>query len=163
MLTANGELLSSLVDPNGMEVRYYRNGRIITYTPAQAKFLFETTYQVDWGADPASGIEKKGSFHDVIVPEMVKIFNQSYTLHCNEIKHGGASYDVTWLYNKDFYSIYYAGTEANGHLDWHTWVLGSIMWMTNLTATPCCNSIGNHERNYSLVWVSLTPVRLALF
>lgn len=124
MLTADGDILGSLVDPNGMEVRYYRNGNVITYTPNQAKFLFETTYEADWGADPASGMETKGSFHDVIVPEMVKIFNQSYTLHCNEIKHGGASYDVTWPYDKDFYSIYYAGTEANGHLDWHTWVVG---------------------------------------
>jgi len=124
MLTADGPLLSSLISPKGMETRYFRNGNIVAYAPDQASFLFETTYQANWGNDPASGVEKSGSFHEVVVPELIKIFNQPYTLHCNEIRHGGASYVVTWPYDRDFYSIYYAGTEANGYLDWHTWVLG---------------------------------------
>lgn len=124
MLNADGTLLSSLVSPNGMEVRYFRDGTAITYSPYQAGFLFETTYQADWGAEPGSGLEKTGSFHDVIVPAMVKVFNQPYTLHCNEIRHGGATYEVKWLYGKDFYSIHFAGTQANGFLDWHTWVVG---------------------------------------
>lgn len=124
MLNADGALLGSLVSPNGMEVRYFRNGTAITYSPYQAGFLFETTYQADWGADPASGLEKTGSFHDVVVPALVKVFNQPYTLHCNEIRHGGATYEVKWPYGKDFYSIHFAGTQANGFLDWHTWVVG---------------------------------------
>lgn len=124
MLSADGELLGSLVSPNSMEVRYYRDGTVITYTPEQAKFLFETTFEADWGADPASGMDKTGSFHDVIVPELVRLFNQPYSLHCNEIRHGGASYNVTWPYDRDFYSIHFAGTEPNGYLDWHTWVAG---------------------------------------
>lgn len=124
MLGADGALLSSLVGPNGMEVRYFHNGTAVTYSPYQAGFLFETTFQANWGSHPASGLEKLGSFHDVVVPDLVKIFNQPYTLHCNEIRHGGASYDITWPYKKDFYSIYYMGTEANGFLDWHTWVVG---------------------------------------
>jgi len=124
MLSADGALLSSLVTPNGVEVRYFRNGNAIMYTPYQASFLFETTFAPNWGDDPASGIEKLGSFHDVIVPELVKIFNQPYTMHCNEIRHGDATYEVTWPYQKDFYSIHFAGTEQNGYLDWHTWVVG---------------------------------------
>jgi len=124
MLSADGALFSSLVTPNGMEVRYFRNGNAIIYTPYQASFLFETTFAPNWGDDPASGIEKMGSFHDVIVPELVKIFSLPYTMHCNEIRHGGASYEVTWPYQKDFYSIHFTGTEQNGYLDWHTWVVG---------------------------------------
>lgn len=124
MLNADGALLSSLVSPNGMEVRYFRNGTAITYSPYQAGFLFETTYQADWGAEPGSGLEKTGSFHDVVVPALVKVFNQPYTLHCNEIRHGGATYEVKWPYSKDFYSIYFAGTEQYSYMDWHTWVVG---------------------------------------
>lgn len=124
ILTADGPLLGSLISPKGVETRYFRNGNIITYTPYQAGFLFETTYQAQWGSDPASGQEKTGSFHDVVVPELVKIFDQTYTLHCNEIHHGGASYSIIWPYSKDFYSIYFEGTEANGYMDWHTWVVG---------------------------------------
>ncbi len=124
MLTSNGELLGSLVSPNGMEVRYIRYGDPITYTAEQAKFLFETTFEANWGAEPGSGQDKVGSFHDVIVPELVKIFNQSYALYCNELKHGGATYELEWPYDGDFYSIYFPGTETNGNLDWHTWAIG---------------------------------------
>lgn len=122
---ADGEVLSSLVSPSsGMDVSYFHNGALANYDPQQAKFLFETTYDMDWGVDPASGIEKAGPFHEVIVPALVKIFNQPYTLHCNELKYGGASYPVNFPYDKDFYSIYFPGTETNGYLDWQTWVVG---------------------------------------
>jgi hypothetical protein len=124
MLNANGASFSPLVSPNGMAVRYFRDAAPITYTAHQATFLFETTYQAPWGIEPGSGLEKKGSFHDVVVPQLVNTFNTAYTLHCNEIRHGGATYQITWPYNKDFYSIYYPGTEQNGYLDWRTWVVG---------------------------------------
>jgi hypothetical protein len=123
--TADGQLLASLVSPtNGMDVAFFHNGNVINYDQTHAKFLFETTYQANWGNEPGSGAEKDGSFHDVVVPELVKIFNEPYTLRCNELKYGGASYPVTFPYKKDFYSIYYPGTTANGNMDWHTWVAG---------------------------------------
>jgi len=124
MLTADGALLSSLVSPNGLEVRLFHTSDPITYTAYQAQFLFETTFEANWGSHPASGQDKKGSFHAVVVPELVKVFNTNYTLHCNEIRHGGASYPITWPYQKDFYSIYYAGSDQNGNMDWLTWVVG---------------------------------------
>jgi len=123
--SADGQLLASLVSPtDGMDVAFFHNGNVINYDQAHAKFLFETTYQANWGNEPGSGAEKDGSFHDVVIPELVKIFNQPYTLHCNELKYGGASYPVTFPYKKDFYSIYYPGTDANGNMDWRTWVAG---------------------------------------
>ena len=123
--TNDGALLSSLVSPSsGMDVAFYHKGNVVNYDQEHAKFLFETTYEADWGAQPASGEEKVGSFHDVVVPELVKSFGQPYTLYCNELKHGGASYPVTFPYKKDYYSIYYPGTDANGNMDWHTWVVG---------------------------------------
>lgn len=125
ILTSDGPLLSSHVSPSrGMDVAYYRDGTVITYKPEHAKFLFETTFQVDWGTEPGSGAMKRGSFHDVVLPELVSIFNQPYTLHCNELKHGGATYEMVWEYESEFYSIYFPGTQANGNLDWHTWVMG---------------------------------------
>ncbi len=123
--TEDGELLASLVSPaSGMEVSYFHNGTAIKYDQNQAKFLFETTYPANWGADPASGAEKVGPFHEVVVPALVKIFSQPYTLSCNELKYGGASYPVKFPYNKDYYSIYFPGTQANGNMDWQTWVAG---------------------------------------
>ena len=125
VLTSDGPLLSALVSPQrGMDVGYFRDGTVINYKPEHAKFLFETTFEVNWGTGPGSGAEKIGSFHDVVVPELVKAFNQPYTLHCNELKHGGATYELAWPYEGDFYSVYFPGTESNGFLDWHTWVVG---------------------------------------
>lgn len=123
--TKNGEVLASLVSPaSGMEVSYFHNGTAIKYDQNQAKFLFETTYEANWGPDPASGAEKTGSFQNVVVPALVKFFGHPYTTHCNEIKYGGASYDVSFPYDKGYYSIYFPGTEANGFMDWQTWVAG---------------------------------------
>jgi len=125
ILTSDGPLLSSLVSPSrGMDVAFFRDGTVITYKPEHAKFLFETTFEVDWGAEPGSGAAKRGSFHDVVVPELARIFNQPYTLHCNELKHGGATYELAWPYQSEFYSIHFPGTQANGNLDWQTWVMG---------------------------------------
>jgi hypothetical protein len=125
ILKSDGPLLSSLVSPErGMDVAYFRDGTVITYRPEHARFLFETTFEVDWGSEPGSGAMKRGSFHEVIVPELVEIFNKPYTLHCNELKHGGATYEMAWPYQSEFYSIYFPGTQANGNMDWHTWVMG---------------------------------------
>jgi hypothetical protein len=125
ILTSDGPLLSSLVSPaRGMDVAYFRDGTVITYQPEHAKFLFETTFEVDWGTEPGSGAMKRGSFHDVVLPELVRIFNQPYTLHCNELKHGGATYEPVWEYQSEFYSIHFPGTPENGNMDWHTWVMG---------------------------------------
>lgn len=125
VLNSDGPLLASLVSPtNGMDVRWVRYGMVVNYDASQAKFLFDTTFEVDWGVQPGSGEPKVGAFHDVIVPDLQRLFNQTYTLHCNELKHGGATYELSWPYDKDFYSIYFPGTAANGNLDWHTWVAG---------------------------------------
>ncbi|HEX5838425.1 MAG TPA: hypothetical protein VFY26_11390 [Anaerolineales bacterium] len=125
VLNSDGPLLASLVSPSsGLDVAYFHSGTVVNYRPDQAKFLFETTYEVDWGLEPGSGAPKSGSFHDVVVPALVKMFNQPYTLHCNELKHGGATYPVNFPYDRGYYSIYFAGSEANGNLDWQTWVAG---------------------------------------
>ena len=63
ILTSDGELLSSLVSPNGMEVRWVRYGNPVTYGQDQAKFLFETTFEADWGAEPGSGQEPGSDPH----------------------------------------------------------------------------------------------------
>jgi len=125
MLASNGALLGSLVHPaRGMDVRYFRDGNVITYTSEQAKFLYETTFEASWGNEPGSGLPKKGSFHDVVVPDLVEAFNRPYTLHCNELRHGGATYEVVFPYEGNFYAVFFAGTDEFGFLDWHTWAIG---------------------------------------
>lgn len=133
ILNSDGPLLSSLVSPSrGMDVAFFRDGTVITYTPQHAKFLFETTFEVDWGAEPGSGAAVRGAFHEVVLPELVETFSQPYTLHCNELKHGGATYELEWPYEGEFYSVHFPGTAANGNMDWQTWVMG----IENATTKP---------------------------
>jgi hypothetical protein len=124
--TSNGELLASLISPvKGMEARLYRDGRLVTYDRAHAKFLFESTYSVDWGRAPGSGMMTSGAFHDTILPDLKDVFSKTYTLKCNEIQVGGTTYTASWPYTGvNYYSAYYPGTTANSNMDWHTWLLG---------------------------------------
>lgn len=123
--TSNGTLLASLVSPaHGMEARYYRDGRTVIYDKEHARFLFTSTWQVDWGDAPGSGLPSVGAFHQVILPDLLKLFNSTYTLACNQVQVGGATYQASWPYSANFYSVYYGGTTANGNLDWLTWLVG---------------------------------------
>ena len=124
--TRDGILLASLVSPSlGMDVRLYRNGNVINYDVEHAKFLFETTYQADWGSHFASGEETFGAFHDVIVPSLLQLFAGETIVTCGELKTGGATYIPEWPYpGMDFYSIHFPGTEQYGGMDWQTWAVG---------------------------------------
>ncbi len=123
--TSNGAQLASLVSPlHGMEVRYYRDGRTVTYDQAHARFLFDSTFQVDWGDAPGSGLPTVGAFHQVIIPDLLKLFNSAYTLTCDQVQVGGTTYQATWPYAANYYSIYFGGTQPNGNMDWLTWLVG---------------------------------------
>lgn len=126
IITQNGALLSSLVSPvHGMDVRAFRNGNVINYDQQHAQFVFQTTYQALWGNHPASGLQVQGSFHQIILPELLKVFGQAYTLHCNQLQTGSATYTPQWPYpGQNYYSAYYAGTQGNSNLDWYTWAIG---------------------------------------
>ncbi|HEX2698088.1 MAG TPA: hypothetical protein VHM28_10300, partial [Anaerolineales bacterium] len=77
--TSNGELLASLVSPvHGMDARFYRDGRVVNYDQVHAKFLFESTFQVEWGLAPGSGQMTKGAFHEVILPSLLDLFSKNY-------------------------------------------------------------------------------------
>src|SRR5512146_1940564 len=95
--SSNGSLFASLISPvHGMEARLYRDGRIVTYDQQHAKFVFESTYSVDWGLAPGSGMMTSGAFHETILPDLLDVFNKSYTLACNQLQVGGTTYTAVW-------------------------------------------------------------------
>lgn len=122
----DGPLLASLVSPSrGMDVRFYRDGNVINYDVEHAKFVFETTFQADWGLSYGSGEPTLGAFHEIILPSLQQVFTSNAVLVCNQIKVGGATYQALWLYpGMNYYSVHFPGTDQNGGLDWQTWVMG---------------------------------------
>ncbi len=122
----DGGLLASLVSPSfGMDVRFYRDGNIVNYDVEHAKFVFETTFQADWGLSYGSGEPTLGSFQEIILPALQQVFAPNAVIECNQIKVGGTTYQALWPYqNMNYFSVHYPGTEQNGGLDWQTWAVG---------------------------------------
>jgi hypothetical protein len=122
----DGELLASLVSPSaGLDVRYFRDGRVINYDRQHARFVFESTFQADWGISPGSGEPLVGAFHEIVLPSLQIVFTPSASLQCNQIEIGGATYDAQWPYpGMNFFSVHFPGTEAYGQMDWQTWAVG---------------------------------------
>lgn len=123
--TRDGKLLASIANPKtGVGVRFIRDGNVITYFD-NVKFVFETTYEADWGLGAGSGLPVKGSFQEIVLPSLELLFASNPAVTCNELKVGGATYVPEWPYRgMDFYSIYFPGTDEFGGMDWETWAVG---------------------------------------
>lgn len=135
----DGALLASLVSPsNGMAVRYYRNGNVINYDVEHAKFVFETTFQADWGLSFGSGEPTIGSFQEIILPTLQQVFTPNSLIVCSQLQTGGATYIPEWPYpGMNYYSVYFPGTDEFGQLDWQTWAVG----MENLAGKPAITAL----------------------
>lgn len=122
----NGALFASLVSPtHGVDVRYYRDGKVINYDVEHAKFVFETTFEADWGLSFGSGEPTIGSFQEIVLPTLQQVFTPASLVVCGQLQIGGATYFPEWPYpDLDFYSVYFPGTEEFGKMDWQTWSVG---------------------------------------
>ena len=124
----DGELFASLVSPkHGLDLRYYRYGTLANYTPEEAAWAFKSSYVVDWGNEPGSGFEKKGTFNEVPLPMLIEVFSADHTNHCNDVGSASAFAIEPWPFeysNINFYNIFYPGTEQYGGLDWRSWLVG---------------------------------------
>ena len=127
VLNKNGEQLAGLVSPrHGLTVQYLRGGNSATYTPDKALWLFTSTYQMDWGANPASGQEVKANFHEEVLPKLVDVLGSTYTPACNNVLIGGATYKYQWPFeygNINYYALYHPATAGNDQT-WRTWLVG---------------------------------------
>ena len=130
LVTSNGEALAALVSPaHGMTVRLWRNGNAVTFDQEHAQWVFTSTYEHNWGAAPGSGLDTIGAFHVSVLPKLLDVFNApapGYTLSCNQVQTGGASYDTSWpatYANVNFYSIYKPGPAGNEN-SWRTLLVG---------------------------------------
>lgn len=125
--TSNGDLLASLVSPvHGMDVRLWRYGTAVNYDQAHAKWLFASTYKINWGPAPGSGLNTVGAFHVEVLPKLLDVFNASYELHCNDVGVAAPFALEPWpveYANVNFFNIYKPGS-AGVEFDWRTWLAG---------------------------------------
>lgn len=131
LAAANGDALAALISPlNGVDVRFIRDGRVVNYDRAHFAAVFASTYQVEWGLAPGSGLPMIGSFQEIILPSLRIVFTSSARLACNQVKLGGATYSADWpaeYASVNFYSVHFPGTDQYGGMDWQTWLTGVEM------------------------------------
>ena len=125
--TSNGETLASLVSPaHGMTVYLWRYGIAHTFKQNDARWVFDSTYEHNWGAAPASGIDTIGAFHEVVLPWLQEVFNASYSLTCNSLgmatQYGFNPWPVEYT-NVNYYTVYKPGTPGVD-LDFRYWLVG---------------------------------------
>lgn len=128
LLNSNGDALASLSSPlHGLDLRLWRYGTLVNYDREHAKFLFESTFQVNWGPAPGSGDNTIGSFAQAVLPKLTEVFGASYELHCNDALDLATFSLQPWppeYANVNFYAVHKPGTETYGGLDWRTWLAG---------------------------------------
>ena len=124
----DGELFSSLVSPaHGLDLRYFHHGTLANYSPEEATWVFQSTYEVIWGNAGGSGQEVKGTFSEVPLPRLLEVFGADYELHCNDVGQLNAFAQKPWrpeYENINFYRVFKSGTEQYGGLDWRAWLVG---------------------------------------
>ncbi len=125
--TSDGGLLSSLVSPaHGLNLQYFHNGNIANYSPQEARWVFISSYIMNWGIHPASGLEVKATFHDEVLPTLVEMFKSETILDCNASDLGGGNYTYSWpgQYSPiNYYKITKPGTPGVD-LDWRVYLAG---------------------------------------
>jgi hypothetical protein len=123
----DGRLLSSLVSPaHDFNVTYLHTGNTAGYSREEARWVFDSTYQMNWGTHPASGQQVKGSFQEKVLPDLQDVLNTKYQKVCNSLTTGGKSYAFEWpaMYrNINYYSLYKPGPPGQ-ELAWRTWLVG---------------------------------------
>ena len=128
--TSDGQALAALVSQaHGMTVRLWRNGNAVPFFPKDARWIFESTYEHNWGAAPGSGLDTIGSIHEVVIPKWLDVLNAptpGYIASCDAPQSGGASYDTSWpasYANINFYSLFKPGPAGNEY-SWRTLLIG---------------------------------------
>jgi hypothetical protein len=125
--TSNGEALASLVSPaHGMTVYLWRHGIAHTFKPGDARWMFSSTFEHNWGSAPASGLDTIGAFHVVVLPDLLEVFNASYSLTCNSLGTAAQYGSDPWpqeYTNVNFYTVYKPGTPGVD-LDFRYWLVG---------------------------------------
>ena len=99
---------------------------------------------MNWGPTFGNSESVVGTFEEIILPILQDTFKNEI-LTCNEVKLGGATYEVEWpeeYTNLNFYSIHSPGVDpAYDGLDWHTW-LASIEYVDG---QPYLFSLTNYQ------------------
>ena len=124
----DGELLEGLVNPErGLTLRHDWWNPEILILPDKVHSLFTDLSEVDWGVLSGSQFPIRGSFREIIVPQLEDVFASPMEIACNQMMTGVTSQTAIWpecFINMNFYAFYRPSPEGGNQFDWRTWIIG---------------------------------------
>lgn len=128
ILAKDGEALGPLIgEQRGLVIRHdWWNPDVILesrFVPA----LFTSPNEIVWGLRAGSETEIKGSFRDVMLPQLEDVFTINPEVSCNDLIAGSSGQLIRWpseLRNLNFYSFHRPASESGSDYDWRTWAVG---------------------------------------
>lgn len=123
----DGQALALLTSPRrGLWIRYDWRGPQVSVPPSDVPGLFRATTPLDWGVN-SSGASIRGTFTEVVLPQLDKALRPSSVLTCDSIQTGSILRDVSWpseYANLNFYSFYHPADEGASEYSWVSWLAG---------------------------------------
>jgi hypothetical protein len=120
------DLLGTLVSPlHGLELHFWHGGPSVNYTPEEASWVFDSTFDVNWGSGP-SGLDDVGTFSEFPLPFLEQVFDAGNDeRQCNDLNTTNLfvqPWPVEYA-NVNFYALHKPGS-PDIELDWVTWLTG---------------------------------------
>jgi len=123
----DGKILSSLVSPaHGLDLVYLRTGNTANYSAAEAIWVFQSDYVMDWGTHPASGLKVSGTFRETALPDLQDVLASTFQVQCSSSDLGGGNYTYQWptRYRNINYLVLHKPGPPGNELSWRTWIAG---------------------------------------
>jgi hypothetical protein len=128
LMSQDGETLAGLVNPQrGLVLLHdWWNPEVIVSANA-VKNIFTDLTEMDWGFLSGTEFPIRGSFRQVMTPQLEDVFAGSPEVSCNALMTGVTSRSMIWpgVYeNINYYAFHRPVREGGNKFDWRTWVMG---------------------------------------
>ena len=132
VINQDGNLLAQLIHPErGLRIHHAWWNPEVRINQTNARQIFTSAAEYDWGVQDGSGFPIVGSFKTEIVPLLQEDLILATESGCDEIVHGGTAGFVRLPDGYDavhYYSLHRPGTDEFAGMNWGTWVVGIEKW-----------------------------------
>lgn len=126
--TRDGGALLEVVSPRrGLVVRMSWWQAEVLIAPEQVTGLFVRSEEIEWGEGEVAGVLVRGSFRDVMLPQLQDVFDNQPEVTCNSLRIGATERSPRWpaeYTNLNFYAFYRPDPLPGSRYNWRTWAVG---------------------------------------
>ncbi len=124
----DGQALQSLASPKrGLILRHDWWNPEVVVLPGRVAALFSDDTAYDWGSGDALGTPVRGSFAEVILPELTGMVRGEPTVTCNSLVTGRTARPGRWpgeYANLNYYAFFVPDPATAAGFNWRTWAIG---------------------------------------